>query len=170
MADPTRPAQGAYITPEWGQWVHDRQVDGALQLLANLTTASWTVPTAGVAQTIPLSEVVVNVGNGWQAGTYTWKAPKAGWIEVSASACIVPNPNVPGNVFLAIFNNSKEHRFAQLHMATGNVATFQGSGTRLIQVAVNDLIKFTVNANYPGAAAIVNGDFAFMSIRYLSTT
>ena len=165
-----RPIENTTINETWGKWVHDRQVDGALQFMGQYVGASWTVPVAGTFQTIPLNVIDVNVGSCWQPATYEWKAPKAGWIEVSGSICLVPNPNVPGNCFYSFFKNTKEHRFGQLHMTTGNVGTFQTSGTRPIQVAVNDLIKLTVNTTFAGSTVYINGDFSFMSIRYLSTT
>lgn len=166
MVDPVRPVLNADIEEEWGQWVHDRQVNTAPQFVGRLTS-SYTIPADSTHYAVPLNTIDLDVGSRWQTGSSSWKAPRAGWIEASATTCIVLGAAAAGNVIAGFWKNTVEYRFGQSHSGSADL-TWAGSGTRPILVAVDDLIALKVYANYPGVTKGVYSDFTFLSIRYLN--
>jgi hypothetical protein len=141
---------------------------GSLSFYATRTGSDWLIPTASTWHAVPLNNVVVNVGNAWQAASNEWKAPKSGFIEVTASTCLVMSAAASPNFMVGIWNGAVEYRMFQA--VTVTTTGWAMSGARVIQVAANDLVSLKVWIAGQAPSNYIFNQYTSFSVRYVGVT
>jgi len=127
----------------------DHEVKAGLKLYTKLA-AEWVVPVDGNFATIGWPAPSINDGN-WVAGSYGWKAPKAGWVEASVIIrCANASAVTYGRMVLSIWCQGVEYRIGD--MAGAQQQAFTASTSIPIQVAANDVIN--TSAYVSGAGGV----------------
>jgi hypothetical protein len=167
MAVPDRPDPDDIVASAWGDWVHDRQLNADVQLLARLGAAQ-TIVTDSTFVVAAFDSTPVNVGAHWNPGTHQWTAPRTGTIEVTASiqtTAAAPAAGTQVGHIGSAFIGGTEYRLGQTIAA--QVAAATACGIVILPVGAGQLIDARGYVTAPGLAKTI-GAGSWLAIRYVA--
>lgn len=120
----------------------------------------------GTFEKVGFDSILTDVGSRWSAAQRSWLAPRAGVVEVLATATVQTSGGNATGIRASIFQGTTDYRFAQI--AGPSVNTWSQTGSRWLTVTAGQAISLQVAKDAPGIVTTIFGSgFTSMACRYI---